>query len=493
MGCDTRKNDGVFSFAPIRLPLRAEELSPNEVAEISSKSPVIYAARSLADRLRHADPLLNPTVLVGPKGSGKTLAAIAAALSLSKPIRYYVYRDSRRVEDISGRLGLGGEPQAYIFDDIHYICEAVAGGLEDVKLLEDFVSEALSLAEEGFPVVLVSEDPPHMYFEDLGVRPLASCSERFTKLHLLFVEPLGFGDWVEIVRLYGIRGDEPGLSLAYALSPRPRFFLKLASEVGDLTLENIVRGAAERLSARGCGLSLLNGAVLPIPPSHLKRVSKILGEVKLIEENRSLFKAVAGLVASELRRMVKNPFAFGTHHFNRWNYDDAFVIKAYSKRFGFPWGQVYAAVASLFPSGDASRLTAAFRDYIKYDYEEIRDSALRAISKVESMRGFIKLTGTYVFKPRAFLEAFSDLLETPTIELVREAVKRLRLNEKWASLFRHFREVKPDFSPEDLIRLRRAFLKNAANGLKGNWKKKIMAEALGSKKDPKGNTQMRHL
>lgn len=466
----------VLSFASARLPLKAEDLSPSEVIEVASKTPSATLIHVLIDRLECNDPLLNPTVLVGPKGSGKTLAAISAAISLSKPIRYYIYRDPHRVEEISGRLGLnGGTPQAYVFDDIHYICEAVAGGFEDVKVLEDFVSKAISLAERGFPVIMVSEDLPHIYFEDLGVKSLASFSEYFTKLHLLLIEPLNFDNWVKIVKLYGIKGDEPGLSLTYALSPRPRFFMRLASEIGELTLNNIIRGAAERLNVKR--RSALEEAVLQIPIEHAEKISKILNEIKSIEYYRSLFRRIASIVASEIRRRVDNPYIPGTHLYNKWMNNDLFLLKVYSEKFGFPYEQVHAAIESFYEY--SGRLIPLFRDYIKYDYEEIRRSALIVVDEVESLSGFRRLNENYVFRPKIFLEAFGDLLETSTAEIVRKLTNRIWLNERWMALFRYFKKKRPNCSPEEIKNLRRTFLKNAPSGLTGrDWRKKIIMEAL---------------
>jgi len=412
-----------------KVRLRAEELSAEELVQLSERRLLSGTAESLKRRLTEPDPCTNPTVLAGPKGVGKTFAALAAAISLPKPVMFYVYRARGKVEEVGRRFGLGGSgsPKAYVFDDVHYLCEDVAAGVEGVGVLEGVIRRAVEAAERGVPVLLISENLPHVYFREMGLAELAACSEKFTYAHLLLVEPPSFEEWRELVEAYGIEADDEGLEVVYWLSPRPRFFLRLASEAGGLSLPSIMAKAAQliRENYRGGAsrlLKKLEEMVVDIPSKHLQRVAS-LGKRRIeeMEMHLDVLRAAAGTLASTIRREHGNPYDPSTHHHTRWERDNAFTIRAFAEMRGFP---VEAAVAALTLAGVKGRSFLSYclpllHDYCTYGYEEIRESALKYLKVLDSSH-LIPLSRARSFNPRILLRVFSGYMERSSSEIIKK-------------------------------------------------------------------------
>lgn len=468
---------------PASLKERAEELSFEELGTITLKSRIKLTAKAIANWLLYPYPPNVLRVLSGPKGIGKTFAVMEAIRLVGRePPCFYVYKRLGKVEDISWKfsgeftLSEKREPWAYIFDDVHYLAEAVFKGEERIEVLTSFMMKAVEKAESGRPVVVISEDMPSLYFENLEVNELKQLSEKFRNVSL--VEAPSFVEWSSLVDAYGIKGDELGKISVYLVSHKPRFLIRLVNLVGELSLVNIRSYAKQLLEAKAKALRrgekegllvALDNPVIGMSPSESLGVETVLelGEVTLreMEEHLSLLREVTQKVANKIRERSPNPYVETSHYGHLWATDNAFVIRIQKE---FPESEVEQTLSQIAKEHYMSwhRLWAIkplVRTYCLKNYEKARPVIQRfnlkdLITIYRMHAGHIyadigRFSGWFSLKP--FQRAFNHLLDTPTSEVIDKMLEDAR----WRHLFEYAKaHVAPsNFDDEFLLALREVF------------------------------------
>ncbi|MCW4008928.1 MAG: hypothetical protein NWF09_09620 [Candidatus Bathyarchaeota archaeon] len=390
---------------------RAEDLQQSMFQSLADNAVASHVTEALKRRLTSPDTYVNPTILVGPKGSGKTFAALCAAHGLKGKVKFYVYRKNGAIEDISGRFKLGADSPniaAYVFDDIHYLYEAVLNGEENVSTLERFIENAISIAKQNIPVLIISEGPPSIYFESLSLKN----HEELSYSHLLYMEPLSFNEWRMLVNAYNIPADKFGLQLTFWLSSRPRFFLKLAAKVGSLTFPHIIMKANEILKEKKRRSTIeIDKCLVDVPPKVLAKLDQLgAWRIQRFESEIALLRYATKEAAAVIRKNSKNPYPKNTPHYKRWAKDDAYTLKTTLKIQKHIALDIIHKVLQAVENVEVSEIAPLLYDYIMYDYEVIRGSSKKYL-RLEKEINYYVGGGDFSLNPRPFIEAFQDCFE----------------------------------------------------------------------------------
>jgi len=295
---------------------RAEALGAEELSTLCRME---YAGWGDRERLTCYNPMLtgvvdklddyfsnslnHPLFFYGPKGSGKTLGAMAA---LSKKVRednefipaMFIYNKGNRKdmvlpeqlasEDVwQGRLekidwndekDIMDNCSAVVYDDLHYRCEASAEDRNEAERLADDLYSIVDVAKRGKKVLIVSEDPLAAYAEKLRMDRIDEILPEFGELPYWkykkgeknandwrrlkdglnpmssFEMPLtGFSEWENLFSLYGVGADHPVKEVLFSMSSRPRSFVKFVNMFGDkerITIDGVAEKARTILKSK---------------------------------------------------------------------------------------------------------------------------------------------------------------------------------------------------------------------------------------------------
>jgi len=471
-----------------RLVERAEELSAEELESIAKISGVGSTTINAIENVFFSSPG-ELRVLVGPKGIGKTFAALVAARRVAEKglgVRFYAYREFGRVEEVNLGFKPGGD--AYVFDDLHYLCEAVVKGHETAENLVSFMETAVKMAEAGKPVLVISEDMPSLYFERIEQDKLREIGPKFSRIMLM--DPPSFEEWLSIPEAYGIKGDELGYFMVYKVSHKPRFLLRVAKLVDGLYAEDLLSKTRELLEAKKIPTrrreALLNMLKAPfiqtISPSDLRKMKRILSlgieTIMEIEENIDLLRLIAHDAASQIRSKMKNPFRPGDWRSSLWWRSDVFVVK----QAGLDSEEVKSAINRIPEKMNRSKIASLFKIYCRKNYEEIQylTERFRKWRMLETARrtldgySYNVLWGEFLaIEPMKV--AFEHLMDAPTSEVIEGILREI----KWRALFDLFKARVSNFDAEMLIALRRTFKNAAPNDLRGRyWRVRLIEKML---------------
>ena len=215
-----------------------------------------------------------PRFILGPKGVGKTLNVL---LSLSEAIVskpeflpvMFIYKDRNRLEHLnpdrlasqeiwkgryqtlkscSSKEELMQKANAIVYDDLHWIFEAmVEGRIEPQVIIED-LKRILFEVNQGKKAILISESPLNLYNDILNIKELSELLPKFgqypksldrmnleeqrkimDEMHYiaqLEVPKPSFEDWKQLFNIYCVDADEEVRNLLYNSSTYPRAFIK---------------------------------------------------------------------------------------------------------------------------------------------------------------------------------------------------------------------------------------------------------------------------
>jgi DNA polymerase III delta prime subunit len=404
--------------------VRAENLSLQRIGHIADEAGfAIKTIESLAEFFTGDFSWLGkPRILAGPKGCGKTFTALAAARMVinrgMKPPHFYIYKQHGKVE----RLPFRNVGEAYVYDDVHYLVEAVVYGRESEETLIQFMEDALEKSKEGKSVLIISEDLPHLYFEKLNIDRLTKLCPIFDYVNLMPI--MSFGEWLSLLPCYEIGGDVLGFYITFSTCSKPRFLLRLASEVGDLTFENIIR-KAEELAKDTYWEPLLHSAVQDFKEvmgetlDHYQKFvfnRRFLQRLQEMDDRHGFLLQLEKDTAWELKKQQPRLKRI---------YDDRAVILKYSMNFGFPEKIVMKCAKRIRKKSNNRHLryyANLFRDFEIYNYASWRAS-LKKDKKLNLPE--LVLDWTSGFPPigklsAILLQVFSGYAENSTMQTIEE-------------------------------------------------------------------------
>jgi hypothetical protein len=398
--------------------VKAENLTLQRIGHIVDEAGfAIKTIESLAEFFTgNFSWLGKPRILAGPKGCGKTFTALAAARMVinrgMKPPQFYVYKQHGKVE----RLPFRNVGEAYVYDDVHYLVEAVVYGRESEETLIQFMEDALEKSKEGKSVLIISEDLPHLYFEKLNIDRLTKLCPMFDYVNLMPV--MSFGEWLSLLPCYEIGGDVLGFYITFSTCAKPRFLLRLVSEVGDLTFENIIE-KAEELAKDTYWEPSLHSAVQDFKQAighAFNRYQKFVFNPRFLQRLREMEERYGFLLqleedtAWELKKRQPSLEAI---------YDNRAVILKYSMNLGFPEKIVMKCAKRIRKKSNKCHLryhANLFRDFEKYNYKRWREKETMNLPK-------LVLDWTSDFPPigelsTILLQVFGDYAEISTMQII---------------------------------------------------------------------------
>jgi len=359
----------------LSLKERAEEYSLEEFRKIRLVNPA--ALRFPFEYLLSEDDWTRiPLYYMGPKGSGKTTIwrkALTEALYWNKdflPVMF-TFRHAKKLElldplklappevwkermevyrsnELDELLNLA---DVVVYDDIHYICEAVKdGGLDENEFVQ-FFKNSVELVEKGKKVVLISDDMLSYYAAYLDMEEFDEILPKFgmcnpkrltdyefiKRMNINYmsfreVPDLDYDTWEMLFPCYGIEVEYPVKYFLFNANRRPRAFVnfvKLFHPKSEITVDDMVRKAIRLLDENGRKLKrdklefykfMLNFPILEsgISRYQFHRAYKTAGRrlevLEEIQNNFTMIKKICEMAAKRIelseeeKELVRYPF-----------------------------------------------------------------------------------------------------------------------------------------------------------------------------------------
>ncbi|MEM5843660.1 MAG: hypothetical protein QXX07_00345 [Candidatus Aenigmatarchaeota archaeon] len=230
----------------------SEEKRPLFVLGPKGSGKTFQVMKSLSEVVRENEKLI-PTMFIFKEGLGRQ---ILNPLKLAAP---EIWKDRLKVysSDTKDLLDLSN---VIVVDDIHYVCEAIAKGEYTPEDFLKFLKEILNFVDSGKKVVLISEDIPSFYTENLkmkefddvwpkfGIHPRSfyktkeeweSFSEKIDYLAFREIPTYTYLEWCSLIEDYGIFLEESFQQVLYRISPKPRSFVRFVKLFQPKTCINL--------------------------------------------------------------------------------------------------------------------------------------------------------------------------------------------------------------------------------------------------------------
>jgi len=320
---------------------------------------------------------------MGPKGSGKTTIwrkAISKGVHDDKEFlpAMFIFRSAKNLEllhplkiaphEVWGKRletyysksmrELTKSVDALIYDDIHYMCEAVRGGELDKGKFIDFLNSCLSSIDDKKKVVLISEDMISYYAEKLKMKEFDEILPKFgmgspQKLldydyvqnidHMAFreVPQLNYIDWQSLFPVYGIDAEDHVKNFLFNFNKNPRAFIKFAKifyPKSYITINDMVDESIELLNEKRRRKELkkdklelyeflLNFPVISGDISIEKfddvyrAANRNLEKLTEIQKNLPIIEKICEIAAKKLKPPPKD------YNKRRWDYDSIYKLR----------------------------------------------------------------------------------------------------------------------------------------------------------------------
>lgn len=210
------------------------------VFELDDFVPVMFAYKKTGD-IEPLDPLL-----------------LAPSLVWERRLERFRFPEDFAEKQMRKRLL--ERSNAIVFDDFHYVCEAVGRGEYPSSILTDFLKDMLLEVEKEKRVIISSADQLSKYSTLVGDREFDRLLPRFglhpgdryardvDRLASIYVPPLSFAGWKQIFSNLGIEADEVIQGFLYKCTRNPRAIVKFAKLFGGtITRQDLGREATRRL------------------------------------------------------------------------------------------------------------------------------------------------------------------------------------------------------------------------------------------------------
>lgn len=401
----------------MRLIEKAENLEDREIELIQSSFWQAPALNGLKNVLT-CNIFHKPLVLAGPKGIGKSLVAIKAKKLVEQNFNLKCsYTSLSKVN--SDKIIFNALYDCYILDDFHYFIERIVNVQNREQTLLRLMLKIRDLAKEK-PVVLVTEDLPHLYLEEMGIKDDFGLRESFDDVRL--IDPPRICQWQKMFELLDVDADELSQHVIYNISHKPRFLIRIVKLLGkSFTIEDLRDKALEFIRKR-CHRQtrirfekLMENIAIPTK-LNIEEFLRLRCFGKLSEEERENFRLCSARLAQEIRIRNKCPYFFKY----KWDTNDVFVIHwAFNKK---GWSYVRNLLLKL--ELDNAQI-AKIMPLLRKSSEKLKEflyllDFLEESGDETSFLSDYKYTGDFWLLIEPFRYAFSFLAEVPTIDIIRQ-------------------------------------------------------------------------
>lgn len=284
----------------------------------------------------------HPLFLTGGKGFGKTFNVMKAVIETKKGRKYtpsfIIFKKNEQLEilkPIEGKIinkfnlhDVVNTSNVIVFDDIHYLCDAVINGKFPLGLLLDLLEETLILTKKSKkPVIFISDEMLSSYADIIKEREFDRLLPHFgeiatriswretieykkninylVKLQLPSVE---LEEFMELFSIYGIEVDDFVANFLYINTlGNPRGLIAFVNEfpTRQITMDIVIKMAKERLIRKKISEDIIRSFDFPILPFafNYESLRGVISRFKTFSGFEKHIQEMNGLVASADNKM----------------------------------------------------------------------------------------------------------------------------------------------------------------------------------------------
>lgn len=322
----------------ITIHKRAENYTVNELCNLETiNSRLYFQIEDFVSKKRN-----HPLFLTGGKGFGKTFNVMKAIIETKKGRKYtpsfIIFKKNERLEilkPIEGKIikdfnlhDVVSTSNVIVFDDIHYLCDAVINGKFPLGHLLDLLEETLALAKKSKkPIIFISDEMLLFYADIIKEREFdrllpqfGEITTRIPKEELiehrknidylvkLQLPSMELEEFMELFSIYGIEVDDFVANFLYTNTlGNPRGLIAFVNEfpTRKITMNTVIKMAKKRLIRKKTSKDIIRSFDLPILPFALnyKALREVINKFKTFSGFEKHIQEMNGLIASADNQM----------------------------------------------------------------------------------------------------------------------------------------------------------------------------------------------